>query len=225
MVDAVGTTVYGYDQVGQLLSEGGLWPNDTVSYAYANRLRTGMGVSAPNASAWTQGYGYDSARRLTTVSSLAGAFGYVYDPVQLQRVDKLTLPEGACITNTFDVNARLLSTALANSGGTNLDAESYAYNQASQRIGETNTAGDYRNYDNMGELTTAIGKEAGGVTNRWQEQLGYAYDAAGNLIFSSTQGVLPTSKASYWESYCVAKCTCLVDGPCGSMGQMKGKRI
>jgi hypothetical protein len=94
------------------------------------------------------------------------------------------LPEGACITNTFDVNARLLST-LANSGGTNLDAESYAYNQASQRIGETNTAGDYRNYtyDNMGELTTALGMEAGGVTNRWQEQLGYAYDAAGNLLF------------------------------------------
>ena len=44
-------------------------------------------------------------------------------------------------------------------------------------------------------------------------------------LFSSTQGVLPTSKASYWESYCIAKCTCLVDGPCGSMGQMKGKRI
>jgi RHS repeat-associated protein len=30
-------------------------------------------------------------------------------------------------------------------------------------------------------VKTAIGKEAGGVTNRWQEQLGYAYDAAGNL--------------------------------------------
>ena len=26
-----------------------------------------------------------------------------------------------------------------------------------------------------------LGKEAGGVTNRWQEQFGYAYDAAGNL--------------------------------------------
>ena len=30
MVDAVGTTVYGYDNAGQLLSEGGLWPDDTV---------------------------------------------------------------------------------------------------------------------------------------------------------------------------------------------------
>jgi len=28
MVDAVGTTAYAYDQVGQLLSEGGLWPNN-----------------------------------------------------------------------------------------------------------------------------------------------------------------------------------------------------
>jgi RHS repeat-associated protein len=153
-------------------------------------------------------------RRLLTLTSPAGAFNYDYgwnatsdaywfnwqtgsweyesESYPGSLVLGLTLPTGAYITNAFDVNARLLSTALANSGGTNLDAESYAYNQASQRIGETNTAGDYRNYtyDNMGELTTAIGKEAGGVTNRWQEQLGYAYDAAGNLIFRTNNALL-----------------------------------
>ena len=43
--------------------------------------------------------------------------------------------------------------------------------------------------------------------------------------FSSTQGVLHGAKASYWESYYIAKCTCLVEGPCGSMGLMKGKSI
>ena len=36
-------------------------------------------------------------------------------------------------------------------------------------------------YDNLGELKTAVGKEANGTTPRWQEQLGYAYDGAGNL--------------------------------------------
>ncbi|HMD55304.1 MAG TPA: RHS repeat-associated core domain-containing protein, partial [Phycisphaerae bacterium] len=35
-------------------------------------------------------------------------------------------------------------------------------------------------YDNEGELKTAIGKTSGD-TNRWQEQFGYNYDAAGNL--------------------------------------------
>ena len=39
MVDAVGVTAYTYDAVGQLLSEGGLWPDDTVSFTYTNRLR------------------------------------------------------------------------------------------------------------------------------------------------------------------------------------------
>jgi YD repeat-containing protein len=33
----------------------------------------------------------------------------------------------------------------------------------------------------MSESTTAIGKEAVGTTNRLQEQLGYTYDAAGNV--------------------------------------------
>jgi YD repeat-containing protein len=31
MVDAVGVTAYAYDTVGELLSEGGLWPDDTVN--------------------------------------------------------------------------------------------------------------------------------------------------------------------------------------------------
>ena len=44
----------------------------------------------------------------------------------------------------------------------------------------------------MGELKTAIGKEAGGVTNRWQEQFGYAYDAAGNLNFRTNNALVQT---------------------------------
>jgi RHS repeat-associated protein len=183
MVDGIGTTIYGYDAAGQLLSEGGLWPNDTVNYTYANRLRIGLSLLAPNASAWTEGYAYDNARRLTSLTSPAGTFGYFYDPAKLQRLDELTLPNGACITNTYDNVARLLSTKLLNSTATILDSQNYGLNMASQRIAETNTVGDYRNYlyDNEGELTSALGKEAGGVTNRLQEQLTYGYDAAGNV--------------------------------------------
>ena len=194
LVDAVGTTAYAYDAAGQLLNEGGLWLNDTVSYTYANRLRTGLSVLAPNASAWTQGYGYDSARRLTNVVSLAGGFGYAYDSTRQLQVARLSLPNGAYVTNGYDGNARLLSTVLKNSGNAVLDSEAYAYNQGNQRTGETNTAGDYRNYtyDNLGELKTALGAEAGGVTNRWQEQFGYAYDAAGNLNFRTNNALVQT---------------------------------
>jgi len=192
MVDAVGTTVYAYDTVNELLSEAGPWANDTVSYTYANRLRTGLSLSQPSGS-WSQSYGYDVTYRLTNVTSSAGNFGYQYvgsGPSTL--VSRLALPNGAYITNTYDSVTRLLSTKLLNSSSSILDYESYAYNLAGQRTAETNTAGDFRNYtyDYIGELKIAIGKEAGGTTNRWQEQFGYAYDAAGNLNYRTNNSLL-----------------------------------
>ena len=195
MVDGVGTTVYGYDGAGQLLSEAGPWANDTVSYTYANRLRTGLSLSQPSGS-WSQTYGYDAARRLKSLTSPAGTFGYVYGAPSTASalVDSITLSNGAWITNRYDSVARLLSTKLLNSGATVLDSQSYAYNQASQRTAETNTPGDFRNYtyDNEGELTSAVGKEAGGLTNRWQEQLDYGYDAAGNLNYRTNNTYIQT---------------------------------
>ena len=193
MIDAVGDTAYSYDSVSELLSENGPWANDTVSYTYTNRLRTGLGLSQPSGS-WSQSYGYDVARRLTNVTSQAGSFGYQYfgsGPSTL--VSRLALPNGAYITNTFDSVARLLSTKLLNSSAAILDSESYAYNQAGQRTAETNTAGDFRNYtyDNAGELKTANGKESGG-SSRWQEQLGYVYDAAGNLNYRTNNALVQT---------------------------------
>ena len=156
-----------------------------MSYTYQNRLRTGLSLQAPNASAWTQSYGYYSARRLTNVVSPAGTFSYVLGGASSASplIKKLLLPNGAFITNSYDGNARLLSTVLKNSGGTNLDSYTYTYNAGNQRTNVVRTAGDSVSYtyDNEGELKTAIGREAGGVTNRLQEQLGYAYDAAGNL--------------------------------------------
>ena len=39
----------------------------------------------------------------------------------------------------------------------------------------------YSDYDPLGQLKTALGKEAGGTTNRLHEQFGFGYDAAGNV--------------------------------------------
>jgi YD repeat-containing protein len=78
MVDAVGTTAFTYDAAGNLKSEDGPWASDTVSYTYHSgvpRLRTGLSLAQPSG-AWTNGYGYDAAGRLTNVTSLAGGFGY-----------------------------------------------------------------------------------------------------------------------------------------------------
>jgi RHS repeat-associated protein len=183
MVDAVGTTRYTYNTVGQLLSEDGPWADDTVSYAYANRLRASMSLLQPNASPWVQTYAWDAARRLTNTASPAGAFGYAYDPQGAMLVKNLSLPNGASITNSYDGNARLLATVLINSGGAVLNSHNYGYNLGNQRTQEVFTAGNYVNYsyDDIGQLIGAAGKEAGGGTSRLHEQFGYTYDAAGNL--------------------------------------------
>jgi len=202
MVDAVGTTRYAYDTVGQVLSEDGPWDNDTVSYTYANRLRTSLSVMAPNASAWTQSYGYDLLDRLTNVTSAAGSFGYDfgygYDPMigniasASSLVHKLSLPNGAYITNTFDNVARTTATYLRNSSDVNLDTEAYVYNLGGQRTQLVFTVGNFMNYtyDSIGELVTAKGNESGGVTNRMQEQFGYMYDASGNLNYRTNNTLL-----------------------------------
>jgi len=198
MVDAVGATTYGYDAAGQILSEDGPWADDTVSYTYNNRLRASASVQAPNASPWTQSYGYDAAQRLTSITSPAGASGYDYNvgqsvsPASLVR--SLSLPNGAYITNTYDNVARLLSTTLKSSSHATINSHSYQLNQASQRTQQVFTAGNHVDYtyDDIGQLRSAKGKESGGATNRLHEQLGYAYDAAGNLNYRTNNALIQT---------------------------------
>ena len=153
-----------------------------------NRLRSGLTLVQPNASPWTQSYGYDTANRLSSLSSPAGSFAYNYSTgvggttSSSSLIQKLSLRNGSYITNTFDSGGRLLTTKLLNSSASVLNSHAYGYNWASQRTTLTNSAGNYVNYtyDNIGQLKTAIGKESGG-SSRWHEQFGYAYDAAGNL--------------------------------------------
>src|SRR6266436_4177004 len=129
-----------------------------------------LSLQAPNADPWAQSYGYDAAKRLTSLSSPAGAFGYAYDALRTTLAAKLSLPNGAYITNTFDNVARLLSTALKNSTNGVLNSHRYAYNQGNQRTWLTNTLGDYRNYvyDNASQLLRSeerrVGKEC---RSRW----------------------------------------------------------
>ena len=83
---------------------------------------------------------------------------------------------------------------LEQSGGSMLDATIYGYSAANQRTQQVFTAGNYVNYtyDKMGQLQSATGKESGGSTNRLQEQLGYAYDGAGNLNYRTNNALVQT---------------------------------
>jgi len=68
MVDGAGTTKYTYSAAGQLLIEDGPFASDTVTNAYSNRLRTTLSLQQPT-SFWTNGFAYDSTKRLSTCQS------------------------------------------------------------------------------------------------------------------------------------------------------------
>lgn len=194
MVDAVGTTTYSYTDFGAVLSEDGPWTGDTVSYTYAtNQIRAGLSLTQPNASPWEQTYGYDEADRLTSLTSPAGAFSYLYHSTSQLQVCRLSLPSGCYITNTFDGLGRLTGTWLKNSFGTTLNSHAYQYDWTSRRIKQTRTDGSYVNYgyDAIGQLRTAFGYEAD-ATARLHERFGYTYDAAWNLNRRTNNALVQT---------------------------------
>jgi RHS repeat-associated protein len=193
MVDALGTTRFTYDAVGELLSSGGLWSGDTVSYSYIGRVRSSLAFSG-----WTNSYLYDAALRLTNITSPAGSFGYRYDSTRAMQVGTLSLPNGAYIANTYDTLARLTGTYLKNTANDVLDGYTYGYDQLGQR---TNIVRDYGmmnstvsvGYDSVGEIKSWTAKEANGVP-RLNEQLGYGYDAAGNLTWRTNNAFIQAFK-------------------------------
>ena len=195
LVDAVGNTAYAYTDFGALLREDGPWADDTVSYSYtSNRLRNKLTLLQPNAPAWEQTYAYDGANRLATLASPAGTFAYRYDVACSLQVCSLGLPNTSYITNTYDSLSRMTGTHLKNSGNTVLNSHAYTYDNASRRTRQTYTDGNYADYayDNAGQLKTAAGKESGGTTNRSHSQMGYAYDAAGNLNYRTNNALVQT---------------------------------
>jgi len=193
MVDAVGTTKYAYTSTGQIQSENGPWTNDTVTYTYtANRMRESMSLLGANGRTWMQNYFYDSGNRLDETTSNAGTFDYTYQTGASILVQELRLPGGSMILNTHDGNSRLTNTKLQNSSATVLNQHAYIYNVGNQRTKQTFTDGNYTDYtyDGIGQLRTAIGYEYGGSTARLQEQMGYAYDAAGNLNWRTNNALI-----------------------------------
>lgn len=186
MVDAVGTTKYGYTDGSQLLTEDGPWSSDTVTNGYVNRLRMSLSLAQPTGS-WTNGFGYDGAKRLTNVTSPAGVFGYGYSACPAPRVIWLNLPNTSYLTNTYDSVARLTGTFLKNSSHTTLNSHEYAYNAGQQRTQQVFNAGstyDY-SYDAIGQLKIADSATA-------SEDRGYTYDAAWNLNYRTNNTTTST---------------------------------
>jgi RHS repeat-associated protein len=121
-------------------------------------------------------------------------------------VAEIAMPNGAAITNAFDVNARMTVTSLINNGGTNLDFYAYAYNLGNQRTNVTRTGVNtnyaaYTNhanygYDGIGQVTNDQAFEANGGAARLNEQLFYVFDAAGNLNYRTNNALIENFKVN-----------------------------
>ncbi|HEY3915186.1 MAG TPA: RHS repeat-associated core domain-containing protein [Verrucomicrobiae bacterium] len=197
MSDGIGTTSFTYTTAGQLASETGPWASDRVAYAYADRVRASLDLQQPNSSDWAQSYGYDPANRLQTITSPAGTFSYAYNPglggaaCSSALCSKISLPNGAFITNTYDNNARMLGTWLYNSSLSNLDSSVYAWNAGNQRTNLTRTRENTANYsyDSIGQVIADQAFESNG-TARLNEQLRYTFDPTGNLVYRTNNALI-----------------------------------
>lgn len=192
MVDALGSHNFSHDAVGELLSESGLWTNDIINVGYTNRLRVSLGVG----SSWSQNYGYDLERRLISINSPAGAFNYQFLTPASLLPTSISLPNGAKIVESYDSAAQLQETDLKNYWGHILDGYGYQFNLASERTNITRNLGLTAStvnagYDSVGELTSWNAAETNGET-RLNEQLAWAYDAAGNLHLRTNGALIQT---------------------------------
>ena len=153
-----------------------------MTNTYSSRQRVALGLQQPTG-AWTNGFIYDPAKRLTNVTSQAGTFSYNYlTPINYQP-STINLPNTSYITNRYDTVARLLETDLRKNDTTVLDSYTYLYNLAGQRSNltrsDSSTVGYV--YDKIGQL-----KVADSSVNT--EDRGYTYDAAWNVNWVTNNG-------------------------------------
>jgi hypothetical protein len=84
------------------------------------------------------------------------------------------------------------NTTLYGSGGTMLDSYSYSYDEANERTEldcNSENIAQYA-YDKIGEVVGDSATEENGGTTRLNEQLGYAFDPAGNLAYRTNNALL-----------------------------------
>ena len=185
LVDGVGSTAFSYQGfgafMGALASEDGPWDSDTVTHTYSERLPQSLALTQPGESPWSESFTHDALLRLQTLTSPAGTFTYHYTGAGSQ-VQSLLLSNGNQIANSYDDAGQLLSTTLSHDSSV-LDTATYTYNGTGRRQSVLRTDGSHVDfgYDNLGQLLSAVGQESGGIL-RGNEDLGYGYDLAGNLV-------------------------------------------
>ena len=147
-----------------------------ADYATLQELNASGGATTRT---WT--FTYDHLNRLNQLGSAAGNYTFDYAGAA-GRLLATHLPGGSVITNFFDPAGQLLGRWLKSTNGTALDAYVYTHDRTGLRTNVVRGDGTHVGYafDGIGQLTNAVGYEAGGTLRR-NEDFQYGYDAGGNL--------------------------------------------
>jgi RHS repeat-associated protein/uncharacterized repeat protein (TIGR01451 family) len=181
VIDGRGTTRYGYDSQDRLVSitsPGG----QAVSYTYdaaGNRLS----MTTP---AGTTRYTYNNAGQLASVTDPAGAVSaYTYDGAGLRT--RLDLPNGVTVNYGYDPLNRLTSIDQA-IGTTILSGYSYTLDPSGMRltVSETDGTSIQWTYNGNYQLLSETRRDS---SNTVVYQAGFTYDAAGNRLTQTVNGV------------------------------------
>jgi RHS repeat-associated protein len=191
-----GTTSYTYDAANRLTSVTN--PQGQVeSYTYnaQGQLAT---RTEPDGSV-TQ-YSYDADGRLVKLQDGAGNLldRYTYNAAnQLVRTDT---GNGAYTTYQYDTDGNVTQILNSNPDGSVASEDNYTYNVDGLVVQDAGTDGVWvYGYDASGELTTAVFQSADpAVQNR---TISYVYDAAGNRISETVNGVVTNYTTNALNEY------------------------
>jgi RHS repeat-associated protein len=203
MTDGIGATVYAYNPItgsptlgaGQLASEDGPLPDDTITYGYDELgHRTYRAVNGAGATRT-----YDQAGRMIGETNALGAFTYSYDGASARLLTN-TSPNGQSLERSYAGNLedRLLQRITHKVGATPVSEFFYGRDIPANRITAWSQQAGAQSpslysfgYDAANQLLSAAVTNAGSFVNSFA----YSYDPAGNRL--TEQAGAATNTATY----------------------------
>jgi RHS repeat-associated protein len=206
---ALGTTNYGFDNLGRITSRTHTDGTPTVSWTYDAQGRVASMVDGTGT--WT--YTYDAADRLSGVSRGSDTWSYVYDASG--NVTSRVLPDGVTRTAVFDDAGQ--QTSVSDPAGT----VSFSYGLAGHLTGMTLPGGvsQTRSIDRAGRVGSIVNTGPAGPIG------GFAYtrDANGNptgVDVSGPAGIVATeSTRNTFDAFDRLTRTCFTVSTCTSANQ------
>ena len=179
MVDTLGSTAWGYDAAGKIISESGPLNASAATCSYDLLGR----IDSISFGGYTWSYGYDELGRITSIGGAEGAYTLMYFQNGAKK-QLVTYPGSVRAEYGYDLLGRLTNLSYLVPTGA-LQTIKYGYDAGDRRTNETwasNRRVDY-GYDRAHQLTSSVS------TNQSSDNASFVYDKAGNPLCQNTLGL------------------------------------